>query len=466
MVILVNRENDPIRYAIEEIKQVYLKDNRPWIIGYSGGKDSTTVAELVFQALLEIPEKQRKKDIHITCSNTMVENPLIMPIIDEFMVLVSKLAQQFSLPIFTHIHKPKIEESFWVLLIGQGYPPPLQNFRWCTDRLKIKPSNEFILNQVSEHGEVVILLGVRKDESTSRQISIERNKIVDKLLRRHPYLSNACVYGPIEDFTFDVVWEYLLTNDERWLDFNKKLYDLYSDSSGEEECPYVVDETTRPCGNSRFGCWVCTLVTEDRSLKGFLDSNQLSDETKNILEKMISFRENLLKYRSNRDMRLKRRKTGHIYYIEKDGEKLKGLGPFTLKARKRILKELLMIQKEIKENKVVSINSSLIEDKELKLIRSIWIEEGEWEDKLPKIYKDVFGKKPDWVIEDLSLFEKEELDILDNISNEYNINVDVIKKLINIERKYLGYAVRTNIMKAIHKLLFQDWISKNTEEEI
>ena len=45
---------------IEEIKYVYKSDERPWVIGYSGGKDSTTVVELVYKMLLSLPNEQRK----------------------------------------------------------------------------------------------------------------------------------------------------------------------------------------------------------------------------------------------------------------------------------------------------------------------------------------------------------------------------------------------------------------------
>jgi len=454
---------DPIRYVIEEIKSLYLADNRPWIIGYSGGKDSTTVVELVFEAISEVPLHKRKKTIHITFSDTLVENPLIVPIIRDFLHYVDQKAKKNNLPFQTHIHKPKISDTFWVLLIGKGYPPPLQNFRWCTDRLKIRPSNEFIKNQVSKHGKVIILLGVRKEESISRQTSMEKHKIEQSKLRTHPYLNMAYIYSPIENFTFDLVWEYLLTREEEWLKINQLLYNLYAESS-EEECPYVVDETTRPCGSSRFGCWVCTLVREDKSLKGFLNSDQLSDETKQILKKMINFRNNLLKYRSDREMRLKRRKTGHVYYVIRGNTKIKGLGPFTLEARKKILSELLEIQKEIENVQFKEVNFRLITDDELKYIRNIWINEGDWEDSLPKLYEDIIGKRPSWAIQDLSLFSNEDLKVLENLAFKYKIDVDIVKKLIAIEKKYLGYIVRPNITKEIKKLLFQDWISNSTDE--
>ena len=62
---------------IDEIKYVYQSDKRPWVIGYSGGKDSTTVVELVYKMLMALPEEERKKRVYIVSSDTLIENPLI-----------------------------------------------------------------------------------------------------------------------------------------------------------------------------------------------------------------------------------------------------------------------------------------------------------------------------------------------------------------------------------------------------
>lgn len=53
---------------------VYRHDNRPWLIGYSGGKDSTLLVSLVFRAVSRIPENERNKKVYVITSDTMVEN--------------------------------------------------------------------------------------------------------------------------------------------------------------------------------------------------------------------------------------------------------------------------------------------------------------------------------------------------------------------------------------------------------
>ena len=62
---------------LEEIKYVYQSDKRPWVIGYSGGKDSTTVVELVYKMLLSLNENERNKNVYIVCSDTLIEHPVI-----------------------------------------------------------------------------------------------------------------------------------------------------------------------------------------------------------------------------------------------------------------------------------------------------------------------------------------------------------------------------------------------------
>jgi len=48
---------------IEEMRVVYLHDKRPWMIGYSGGKDSTMLVMLVFEMLKRLDKKQITKKI-------------------------------------------------------------------------------------------------------------------------------------------------------------------------------------------------------------------------------------------------------------------------------------------------------------------------------------------------------------------------------------------------------------------
>ena len=137
---------------------------------------------------------------------------------------------------------------------------------------QIQPANKFITEQLSKYGEVVLILGVRRQESATRAQVINLYEIPNSVLSRHSTFSGAFVYAPIKEWSINDVWSYLLQVPSPWENENRDLVALYRTAQGE--CPLVVDDTTPTCGNSRFGCWVCTLVSEDKSLKALIDSGE------------------------------------------------------------------------------------------------------------------------------------------------------------------------------------------------
>ena len=143
----------------------------------------------------------------------------------------------------------RTEQSFWVNLIGRGYPAPSRRFRWCTERLKIQPADAFIKARVAEFGEVVMVLGVRSSESATRAQVMSLHRIKGSPLSRHSSLLNAFVYAPIESFAVDDVWTYLLQSPSPWGNDNRDLVAMYRNAQAGE-CPLVVDKTTPSCGNS------------------------------------------------------------------------------------------------------------------------------------------------------------------------------------------------------------------------
>ena len=136
---LFNDQETLIEDAKEEIRKVYTEDDRPWVVGYSGGKDSTVVIQLVYEALRELPREQLRKKIYVISSDTLVETPLIIQSINTTLHRIETKAIEDGLPIETHKVRPMVEQSFWTNIIGKGYPSPNQQFRWCTDRMKIDP---------------------------------------------------------------------------------------------------------------------------------------------------------------------------------------------------------------------------------------------------------------------------------------------------------------------------------------
>ena len=171
---------------IEEMTYVYKHDNRPWLIGYSGGKDSSLLVSLVVETVMRLPAKDRTKKVFIVSSDTGVENPIVKRYMHNSSNKINEFSKSINANIQAEIIYPDVTQSFWSLVIGLGYPTPEPpGFRWCTERLKILPMNRYTNALIERFGEVVLLLGVRKAESLSRKRSITSREIEGKLLTPH-----------------------------------------------------------------------------------------------------------------------------------------------------------------------------------------------------------------------------------------------------------------------------------------
>lgn len=346
--------------VVSDIRDEYLSGKQffPWIIGFSGGKDSTLVAHAVFSALLDISPSRLTRPVHVIANDTLVESPLVAAHLHQSLQEIRHAAEMLALPITVATTNPNPNNTFWVLLIGKGYPSPNSTMRWCTDRLKIQPTSRYILDQVAACGSAIILLGVRKDESTSRRRSVEAYRN-DAGSRLHPHkdLKGAYVYRPIVDLATDDVWEILASNSPPWGGSHNRLIKLYRDAAGGE-CPIVLSQDEAPgCGtnSSRFGCWTCTVVEKDKSLQGFVDSGN------HQYSPLITFRDWLREIRNDQTLRQGRRRNGKIT-IATNGKLIPG--PFTLEARRMILDRLLETQ--------CKYGNTLITDQEIEAIQRIW----------------------------------------------------------------------------------------------
>lgn len=442
-----------IQHYMDEIQGLYKADNRPWVIGYSGGKDSTAILQLVYLALLAIPEAERQKQVFVVSSDTLVETPVVVSMITDTLDKVQKSADQHGIKMHAQQVVPNIKETFWVNLIGKGYPAPTRQFRWCTERIKINPVSEFILSRVAEYGEVVVVLGSRITESNSRAQVMRKHKIEGKRLSRHSSLPSAYVYTPIEDWTADDVWEFLLKGKAPWGGDHQALFDLYKDSNAGE-CPLVIDTSTPSCGNSRFGCWVCTVVTKDKAMDGLIESGHT------WLMPLQDFRNQLYNTtlpENKNEFRNFKRRSGKVTSTGKD-EGLKFIpGPYWMTYRKELLTKLLQIQKAVQKE---DPNLELITSGELEEIRNAWMHdpnEPDWEDSLPKVYQEVVGFERDWAESDAGAFTKLDADLLAELELKHKVPAALIMKLIELELTMDGLSRRSSIFDRIGLILDQDW---------
>ena len=437
---------------LKEIQEVYLGDSRPWVIGFSGGKDSTCALQLVWTAVSALPSQKRTKPIHVISSDTLVETPVIVNLIDQSLARVREVAEREHLPFSATKVQPAIGETFWVNLIGRGYPAPYRNFRWCTDRMKIQPADRFILEQVSKSGEVIMVLGVRRQESMTRAQVMSLARIKGSLLSRHRTLPNTFVYTPVADFSTEDVWGYLLQNPNPWGNNNRDLLALYK-SANAGECPLVVDDTTPSCGNSRFGCWVCTVVSKDHAMEALVDGGE------DWMLPLLEFR-NLLASTQDpskkEELRDAKGRSGRIR-LKSNGAGGISRGPYKFEFRMELLKRLLEAQKSVQTHGPDK-TMELIRPAELEEIRRIWRHEcGDWNDSVPMIYRDVTGNDLEWLPEDLGGFRPQDGELLRAICARHGIPPLLVARLLDIEREVQGMARRSSIYVNLAQVLREDW---------
>ena len=440
------------------------------MVGYSGGKDSTAILQLVWLALLELEPKQRSKPIHVISTDTLVENPIVAAWVTRSLDEIASAAREQQLPIRPHKLTPDVSDTFWVNLIGRGYPAPRNKFRWCTERLKIKPSNSFILNVVRDNGEAILVLGSRKAESSKRHANIKkhaRKRVRDRLVP-NSRLQNCLVYTPIEDWSNDDVWKFLMQISNPWGHSNKDLLTMYRGASEDGECPLVVDDTTPSCGNSRFGCWVCTLVDQDKSMAAMIQN----DVEKEWMEPLLALR-NDLDFRSeddrHRDRRSRdfRRLTGQLTYQAnaKDGPKLVH-GPYIQKARAEWLRKVLETQLYVRQFAPPEVGTiELMRLEELDEIRRIWVvDKHEIEDLVPQIYEGVLGEQyPGKPLESRPLFDRDALNLLRQLCDDDELHFEMLRNLLAVESRYRSLAKRKGLFEDLDQVVRRCFYDDETD---
>ena len=448
------------RKVMDEMQTLYLSDKRPWIIGFSGGKDSTCVTQMVYYMLKNLPPEKRTKEIHVLSSNTLVESPIMDPQRIRICKKIEKQAEKDGLPVNVIILRPNLDDTFWVNLIGRGYPSPNRWFRWCTDRLKIKPMTKYITEQVKENGEVIISLGVRKSEGSTRTQTMKKYEIENFGLRKHKTIPGAYIYAPLEDWEESDVWAYLLKVPSPWGVNNEDLKRFYQ--RGDREIQFIIDGNYPPSGGSRFGCWVCTVVERDRSLEGFIE------EGETWLNPLLEFRNWLREIRDvssyREDMRRSDKKKKIIAEIlgrefapsEHRGHKI--LGPFTFETRHEILRRLIKLQEKIMGREI-----PLISPEEIKAIETIWIYEGDNISSVADVLD--FPKMNDFAAySPLNRNNILGLEQLSKICDKNRIPARLIEQLLIVEKDLSSLSRRTGIYDRLEKVIEEHVINEMASE--
>lgn len=388
------------------LADLYKRDARPWVVAFSGGKDSTLLLQLVYDLLVKLGA-QARKTVHVVSSDTRVEAPNVSAYLARTLKLIEGTATQAGHPLKVHLVKPDPHEGFWAKLIGAGYPSPTRWFRWCTTNMKIRPSRRVIDGITRQHGSVILLLGTRIDESSDRGKRMQARQITTDGLNPHHEIPNALVATPIVNWSTEQVWEYLYThNPPPWGGSHDFLLDLYRQAAGGE-CPVVFDLSTPSCGGSRFGCWTCTVVKEDKSMQGFIQSGETRFAPLN------DFRDRLKKVRELDDWRSPRKKDGSP-----------GPGPFRQEKRVQLLRELLELERQVGE--------PLIADEEIFAIQAAWTAEFDLGGTALKLAAE-FGRRME-IMENLEHPPLEQ-QVLDEMLAESGLEPDLVDRLLTLAFK-------------------------------
>lgn len=434
-----------INYIIEEIADQYtIEDNdRPWIIGFSGGKDSTVLLTLTWLALLKIKNEQGQKyltrEIYVVCNDTLVENPIITNYVNKVLKKIEDTSLTHNLPIKVRKTIPRLEDSFWVNLIGKGYPAPNNAFRWCTERLKIKPTSRFVSDIVkseeNDHHEAIILVGTRKSESSTRAKSIKKHEIRGKRLTKHPLQNNVFVYSPIKELELEEIWYIINTFKSPWGADNKELFDIYMDASADDyECPTMVsNDEHRSCGQSRFGCWTCTVVKQDKSISAQIENG------KKWLVPLRDLRNWIQEERNKPENRSHLRRDGSSAATPHGGV-------VEMKHRAEILEKVFEAQKTINN---LGYEIELINKQELIAIQVIWYRDLYFEFTVSDIYNKVFNKHLD-MKQHNELVKKEE-ELLLSACKDDKKQFKLIQDLLKLEKAKTIMVKRRGLLEDIEK---------------
>ena len=332
----------------------------PWILAYSGGKDSTLLLHLAWEIAAAVPANEPRRPIYVVSNDTLVESPLVIRHLRQSLSVIGAAARNADLPITIKITEPCIDQTFWVNVIGRGYIPPTRNFRWCTDRMKIAPTNDLIHKLVLTHESAILLVGTRKSESQNRGRAMTERGVTATTMNPHSTIPNCRMFAPLADLRDDDVWKILMQRKPPWGGSHRDLITLYRNAGGGE-CPLVLSKEDAPsCGTTspRFGCWTCTVVQKDKSMRGLIDAGQNDED---MLDAFAEFREWLIELREDNRNRLPVRRDGRTK-LREDGTRV--FGPFNLKIRQAILDRLRALE--------TLTGQTLLMPPELDVIHDVW----------------------------------------------------------------------------------------------
>lgn len=352
-----------------------------WTIGYSGGKDSTTLVTLIAY-LIHFGIIERPKHIKVQYADTGME---VLPLQQ---AALKVLAQLETFGFETEIVRPELDHRFFVYLIGRGVSVPNNGRnRWCTPKLKVIPMSRTMDQQTSK---TLLLTGVRQGESAIRDghitaacskdggecgqgymhVKYQNSKQADS---HAPILGfRVChvwdwlsLYAPLPEFAFDVFHAAGLSPKQPSTNLSgfdtSTIAEIYGQDTedGQEE---AID--------ARTGCMACPLVTNPQ---GTLKPDKMLERVVSIPKYAylapVKRLPEIYQFLLQPENRLRK-----INETKKDGSPTANpnrMGPSNLETRLQALEQVLAIQAEINVNAGSMPKISLISPEEEARIREL-----------------------------------------------------------------------------------------------
>ncbi len=319
--------------------RAYGEKYRHWAIAYSGGKDSTALVAFVLWAI-ESGAVARPDSLTTLYCDTRMELP---PLQQAAVRILDDLRNRgFD----ARTVMPKLDDRFYVYMLGRGVPAPSNTFRWCTPRLKIEPMHAALSDVRIQAGDKLLMLtGVRLGESAVRDQRIAISCSKD---------SGECGQGWFQVATPEALADTLapllhwrLCHVYDWLYFENDRHGL--DTTGIADV-YGDDDV-------RTGCVACNLASRDNALERVLRQAKWQ-HLQPLMELRGLYAE--LKMAKNR----KRKAEAELRKDGEYGKNAQRLGPLTMPARAYGLERVLDIQ--------ARASVDLINAEEEARIRELW----------------------------------------------------------------------------------------------
>jgi 3'-phosphoadenosine 5'-phosphosulfate sulfotransferase (PAPS reductase)/FAD synthetase len=290
------RENvfDEFYLIVYDIRKLIEHSKKPIIsISYSAGKDSSIclIATLeAYRQSIKAGKVEASRKLLVRTIDTGVESLMMQFFVSFGKTHLEDYATKNNINLIYDIITPELSSQYFVRWAGADklIPNATRNAD-CSPIMKIAPSLKHLAKQRESLGDtkVINLTGQRNQESTRRLINMRKQKVSDKAvdnvieeLEDESKISTID-FTPIRDWDDETVFTLLrIAGDDPMIKVKRTipayftsfalLLELYG-KNADESCQVIINADnkveSKGCGSNsnRSGCFVCGIVSEDRS---------------------------------------------------------------------------------------------------------------------------------------------------------------------------------------------------------